>query len=145
MTMSGAGDRMTTVEVEILVAVARVDPNTLAAFSRDGHLFVRGELKLIFVRHHQNTYPQITQIICVICGWLYGFVPGSIRPVFSSNPNIKFMFCTACPAAPLTRLSMAEKITTCLPRTAKPRSQKFVVFTQLMSGEPFTRRTKNES
>src|SRR5215213_558193 len=47
MTMSGAGYSMTAVEVEILVAIARVDPNTLAAFSRDRHFSVRGELKLI--------------------------------------------------------------------------------------------------
>jgi hypothetical protein len=25
----------------------------------------------------------------------YGFVPISVSPVFSSNPNIRFMFCTA--------------------------------------------------
>ncbi len=71
--------------------------------------------------------------------------PPTSDPVFSSRPNIKFMFCTAWPAAPLTRLSIAEKTTICFPRTAKPMSQKFVVFTQLMSGEPFTSRTKNES
>src|SRR5262249_54984696 len=75
-------------------------------------------------------------------GHRYGFVPTSISPVFSSSPNIKFIFCTACPAAPFTRLSKAENTTTSLPRTAKPISQKLVVLTQLMSGDPFTSLTK---
>ena len=39
------------------------------------------------------------------------------RPVVSGRPSITFMFCTACPAAPLTRLSMAENV------TASPRSR----------------------
>src|SRR6185503_5119431 len=105
MTMPGARDRVSTVKIEILVALARIDPNTLAMFCGDRHLLVRSELKLVFVRHHQNPrHPR------------YGFVPTNSRPVFSSRPNIKFMFCTAWPAAPLTRLSIAEKITICLPR-----------------------------
>jgi hypothetical protein len=55
------------------------------------------------------------------------------------------MFCTACPAAPFTKLSSAEKTTSLRPRVAKPMSQKFVVFTQLISGDPLTIRTKKES
>src|SRR5882672_1672232 len=76
---------------------------------------------------------------------VHGLLPVSINPVFSSSPNIKFMFCTAWPAAPLTRLSIAVKTTICRPRAANPMSQKFVFFTQLMSGLPSTSRTKNES
>src|SRR5690348_12983756 len=125
MAMTRARDSVAAVEIEILVAVARVNPDTLATLRGDGHLFVRGELILIFVRH--------------------GLVTTSFRPVVSSRPNIKFIFCTAWPAAPFTRLSIAEKTTICLPRAANPMSQKLVVFTQLMSGEPFTMRTKNES
>src|SRR5258706_3555167 len=75
----------------------------------------------------------------------HGFEPTSINPVFSSRPNIRFIFWTAWPAAPFTKLSSAEKTTTCRPRLANPRSQKLVVFTQLISGEPFTSRTKNDS
>src|SRR5205823_4859795 len=30
------------------------------------------------------------------------------KPAVSSTPNIKLAFCTACPAAPFRRLSMAE-------------------------------------
>ena len=40
-----------------------------------------------------------------------GLLPVSINPVVSSSPNIRFIFCTAWPAAPLTRLSMAVKTT----------------------------------
>src|SRR5829696_7590408 len=54
VTMSGAGDSMTAVEIEIPLAVARVDPDPITAFSRDGHLFVSGELKLIFVCHRRK-------------------------------------------------------------------------------------------
>jgi hypothetical protein len=49
--MSGAGDSMAAVEIEILVTVARIDPDILATLSDDGHLFVSGELKLIFSSH----------------------------------------------------------------------------------------------
>src|SRR5215213_1190427 len=122
MTMACAGDSVTAVKVEVVLAVARVDPDAPATLRGDRHLLVGGELKLILVRHP--------------CNPCYGFVPTSSRPVFSSKPNIRFMFCTAWPAAPFTKLSIAEKTTICLPRTAKPISQKFVVFTQLISGEP---------
>src|SRR5688572_4401029 len=127
--MTGRGYGVPAVQIEILVAVARVDPDSFATFSGDRHLLVRSELKPVFDLDHRS----------------HGFVPTSSKPVFSSRPNMRFMFCTACPAAPFTRLSMAEKTTICFPRAANPRSQKLVVFTQLMSGEPSTRRTKKES
>src|SRR4051812_10480836 len=46
-------------------------------------------------------------------------------PSLSSNPYITFMFCTACPDAPLTRLSIAEKSVRRRPsfESANPRSQ----------------------
>src|ERR1044072_7600200 len=96
--MTGAGDGVTTVEIEILLASTRVDPDALATFSGDRHFLVRSQLKLVLIGH--------------------GFVPTSFKPVVSSRPNIKFMFCTAWPAAPLTRLSMAEQTTICFPRAA---------------------------
>jgi hypothetical protein len=46
--MARARDGVTAVEIEILVAVARVDPDTLATFGDKRHLLVRGELKLFF-------------------------------------------------------------------------------------------------
>src|ERR1019366_8350863 len=36
-------------------------------------------------------------------------------PAASSSPNMMFMFCTACPAAPFTRLSMQLITTSRLP------------------------------
>src|SRR6185369_7278439 len=36
----------------------------------------------------------------------------SERPVVSGSPNIRLAFCTACPAAPLTRLSIEANETT---------------------------------
>src|SRR6516165_7946110 len=47
------------------------------------------------------------------------------KPAFSSKPNIKFMFCTACPAAPFKRLSMHDTSTTREPsgESEKPISQ----------------------
>ena len=33
-------------------------------------------------------------------------------PISSGSEHMRFMFCTACPAAPFTRLSMTERITT---------------------------------
>jgi hypothetical protein len=48
MTVSGAGDRVTTIQVEILLIVVRVDPDAFAAFSRDRHLLVSCELKVFF-------------------------------------------------------------------------------------------------
>ena len=33
------------------------------------------------------------------------------NPLFSSSPNIMFIFCIACPAAPLTILSIVDTIT----------------------------------
>src|SRR2546421_8230983 len=41
----------------------------------------------------------------------HGFPPTSKSPARSSSPNIRFMFCTACPAAPFTRLSITESTT----------------------------------
>src|SRR5258707_4387710 len=174
MTMTRCGYCVTTVQIKISIATARKDPDTFAALRNNGHLFVGRELEpllsldrlLQFVDGvHKITFTTKTlrhkainsdgsshhrSCLCVLVSlWLIifpqGFEPVSISPVVSSNPNIRFMFWTAWPAAPLTRLSMAVKTTSWRPRAAKPMSQKFVVLTQLMSGLPSTSRTKNES
>ena len=41
-----------------------------------------------------------------------GWRPGNPRPDVSSNPSMMFMHCTAVPAAPFIRLSMAAIVTT---------------------------------
>ena len=43
----------------------------------------------------------------VIFSRIYGNIGTCFSPSSSSKPNSRFMFCTACPAAPLTRLSSA--------------------------------------
>ena len=48
--MTGSGHRVTAIEIEVLLAVAGVDPNVLTAFDCDGHFLVRGELKLFLDR-----------------------------------------------------------------------------------------------
>ena len=58
------------------------------------------------------------------------------RPSVSGNPSIRFMFWTACPAAPFTRLSMALT-TTARPVAGSndtPMSQKLVRATPRRSG-----------
>src|SRR3989339_694920 len=47
-------------------------------------------------------------------------------PSASSKPNMRFRFCTACPACPLSRLSMAEKTRQSVPSQYRPMSQKLV-------------------
>src|SRR4030095_13113440 len=42
-------------------------------------------------------------------------------PVSTGRPSIRLRFSIACPAAPFTRLSMAETITVVLPEVATPR------------------------
>src|SRR5207245_4283125 len=59
-------------------------------------------------------------------------------PSSSGRPVIKLRFCTACPEAPFTRLSIAEKTTACLvPGTeAQPMAQAFVSLTSAVEGRP---------
>src|SRR4029079_237635 len=70
------------------------------------------------------------------------------RPVRSSRPSSTLRFCTAEPAAPLTRLSMTATSTMRPPSasTFQPMSQKFVCTTCLISGNmPPVRRTNGAS
>ena len=50
MTVARTGDRVPAVQIEILVAVACVEPDAFAALSGDGHLLVSRELKLFLAR-----------------------------------------------------------------------------------------------
>src|SRR5690606_15269995 len=62
--------------------------------------------------------------------------PHGASPASSGSPSTTFMFCSAWPEAPFTRLSIAETTTTCAPAPATARSQKFVRCTRLSSGRP---------
>src|ERR1041385_301407 len=121
MTMTGAGHRMTAVEVEITQTVAGKNPDAFATRGDDRHFFVSRELISLFEFRdiaqsgNHNFSPRRTQTktfdnskqptfclthllffsVSSVVDYSYGFVPTSINPVFSSKPNIRFMFCTA--------------------------------------------------
>src|SRR5437762_2021006 len=48
MAVPGAGDCVSAIKVEVSIAVARIDPDTLTALGNDRHFLVSRELKLIF-------------------------------------------------------------------------------------------------
>src|SRR5580658_2337996 len=66
------------------------------------------------------------------------------KPAVSGNPHIRFMFCTAWPAAPLPRLSRQETTTRRSPAgsSANPMSQKLVWVTCCNSGKRGCARTR---
>jgi len=49
--MTGARDRVTAVKIQILLAVAGVEPDAFATLRDDGHLFVSGKLESILGSH----------------------------------------------------------------------------------------------
>src|SRR5262249_16261926 len=57
-----------------------------------------------------------------------------VSPNVGSHPNMRFRFCTAWPAAPLTRLSMTETITVFAPLLTTPMKHKFVRVTPCTFG-----------
>ena len=75
---------------------------------------------------------------------VYGQSPANRSPAFSSNPIMRFMFWTAWPDAPFTRLSMAVTITALpvLPSAWTPMSQKFEPRTFRTFGNCPTGRTR---
>src|SRR5205823_2608598 len=63
---------------------------------------------------------------------LHGWNPRSVsRPSVSGQPKTRLRFCTACPAAPLTRLSMAEMAITVSPSQRTASWQRLVPTTAL--------------
>src|SRR6266404_1152343 len=48
MTVAGAGYSVATIQVEVPIAISRIDPNAFAALGNDGHLLVSRQLKSIF-------------------------------------------------------------------------------------------------
>src|SRR5438093_6686811 len=66
----------------------------------------------------------------------HGCSPTNSSPAVSGKPSATFIACTPFPAAPFTRLSIAQSATTRLPRgsTAKPTSAKFVPARSFGSG-----------
>ena len=84
---------------------------------------------------------KLADAYCYLVGNLsavsfYGNIGTCCKPSFSGNPNIMFMFCTAWPAAPFTRLSIAPIIIILpvLSSTLKLTSTKLLPSTHLVSG-----------
>ena len=65
-----------------------------------------------------------------------GYIGTKSRPIFSSKPQAMLKFWTAWPAAPLTRLSMAESTITRYVRSSmcQAMSQKFEPRTSFVDG-----------
>src|SRR5213075_67477 len=60
-------------------------------------------------------------------GYLHGWNPrNASSPVVCDQPRMRLRFWTACPAAPFTRLSMAEMATTTSPSAATATWQRLV-------------------
>lgn len=70
--------------------------------------------------------------ICMKPGYYVSFI--YFNPASSLNPHITFIFCTAWPAAPLIKLSMAERSTILFSVTFTAISQKFVWLTSFVFG-----------
>src|SRR5207237_2096778 len=60
--------------------------------------------------------------------------PSSRRPAVSGSPRARFAFCTAWPAAPLPRLSIAQITTVVSPFAKTPISAASVPWTRASSG-----------
>ena len=66
-------------------------------------------------------------------------------PAVSGGPSTRFMFCIACPAAPLPRLSIADVSTSCDPAGVTATWHSFVCATRLVSGWPRSKTFTNAS
>jgi hypothetical protein len=53
---------------------------------------------------------RIGEVMVAMIVDIYGKVGANFKAVFSSNPNMILKFCTACPEAPLHKLSITETI-----------------------------------
>ena len=79
--------------------------------------FRRSNAALYYLHFHPPLFPQtLSQTPCshkhlanaaIQNRVSYGNIGAWQSPIDSSSPNIRFIFCTACPAAPFTRLSIA--------------------------------------
>src|SRR5699024_10389960 len=76
----------------------------------------------------------------------YGHNGIKSMPVFSSTPISLFMFCTACPDAPFTKLSITETTVIRFVRSSYliPISQKLEPDTSLVVGNTPTSRTRTK-
>ena len=109
---------MAAVEIEQLPAVARLKPDALAA----------RRLERILRKDRQQPAALFDGVglfdrVCRHHGRLLrsSRAPAAVRPVVSGRPNSRFIHCTAPPAAPLLRLSIAHNTTTMIAVAATPQ------------------------
>src|SRR5690349_13558110 len=111
MRVAGRDDGVTAIQIKVALARTGHDPHVLAALDDERKLLVGRHLILLFnvnyVFHLNVFHLRLCAQFGSPCLLGYGLLPASTRPARSSTPNIRFIFCTACPAAPLTRLSSA--------------------------------------
>src|ERR1700733_1816180 len=96
MPVAERGDRMTAVKIENLPTIARREPHAMGCDDLERVLREDGR-EIIHLCHH--VHPGA----------------GAVRPVVSGRPKRRFIHCTAPPAAPLVRLSMAHSTATVRP------------------------------
>ncbi len=97
------------VEVDQRAAVARMDDRPLAPDGLDGGVRVDGQQPAGLVQLGlENGFDGGLSHVNL----LYSHPsPGTVNPAVSGNPNSRFIHWIAPPAAPFTRLSIAEKTT----------------------------------
>src|SRR5262249_36980319 len=113
MAMARRADGVAAVEVEVAPAALVPHGRALPAHQRDPPARVGRKL-----RRNDGAH---------------GKTPDIFRPAVSGSENMMFMAWMACPAAPLTRLSIATKTLAVRPATATPMSAKFVPLTAATS------------
>ena len=81
------------------ITITRRNPASLEAYAKKG--FLTGTDNALAVQGAETIF------ICVLPQQLDEALT-QLKPAHSSSPNIRFIFCTACPDAPFNKLSIAE-------------------------------------
>src|SRR4030095_5456782 len=79
-------------------------PSDRVGFAR----YIVGAIERQTTRRSTCVPPVGKRFVCPPCRIRYGSSAVSSNPNVSGNPHIRFAHCTACPLAPLHRLSSAE-------------------------------------
>ena len=101
--------RVAAVEIDQRAAVARMDDHPLAPHRLDGRVRIDGQQPAGLVQLGlENGFDGGLGHVSL----LYSHPsPGTVNPAVSGNPSSRFIHWIAPPAAPFTRLSIAEKTT----------------------------------
>jgi hypothetical protein len=111
MSVAQRGDRVSAIQIEYTLAAAVGKPDTLAGDHFNGILRKHRRKKIMAGRCRPGSWNR----------WVHGRSlqvhpgAGAVRPEVSARPNIRFIHCTAPPAAPLFKLSTTHMTATVLP------------------------------